>query len=69
MVAARGHPLRPERRLHRVEGARPRALDEMPLVRAIVYFNDVNTPNTIVPTRPGWRVDRRTFGELLRRPA
>jgi cellulose synthase (UDP-forming) len=44
-----------------------RALDEMPLVRAIVYFNDVNTPNTIVPTRPDWKVDRRTFGELLPR--
>jgi len=42
------------------------ALDEMPLVRAIVYFNDVNTPNTIVPTRPDWRVDQRTFSELLK---
>jgi endoglucanase len=42
-----------------------RALDDMPLVRAIVYFNAANTPNTIVPTQPDWRVDRRTFGELV----
>jgi hypothetical protein len=40
------------------------ALPEFPQLRAIGYFNDVNTPNNHVKHLPDWRIGHETFQEF-----
>ena len=42
----------------------PGALTHYPLVRALVYFNAVNSPNAWATYRPDWRIARDVLGGL-----